>query len=72
MSKYWMLHPELFTPDKDGRVFPPIALVPRQFYDYESDPEYIEVDIPSLEDLDNVVYTIWKEIIDSRVTLERE
>jgi len=48
MAKYWVIHPEMYNPDKDGRVFPPVAIVPRKYYDYESDPEYVLVEFPDL------------------------
>ena len=46
--KYWMMYPELFIVDKDGRVFPPVQIRPHPHHDYENDPEYVQVEIPPL------------------------
>lgn len=44
--KYWMLDPQLFNADSDGRAFVPVVLEPKDYYDYESDPEYIQIEVP--------------------------
>ena len=48
MTKYWMIHPDLYNVDKDGRVFVPIQIEPDKYHDYEADPEYVQVEIPPM------------------------
>ena len=50
MKEYWMLDPELFKPTVDGRILTTVVIDPKQYYDYESDPEYIRVRVVSAQD----------------------
>ncbi len=47
--KYWIIHPDLYKVDKDGRVFVPVQIVPDAYHDYEADPEYVQVEIPDMD-----------------------
>lgn len=46
--KFWMIDPQLFNADKDGRAYVPVELEPREHYDYENDPEYIQIEVEAL------------------------
>lgn len=49
MSKYWMIHPDLYNVDKDGVVCVPIQIEPDEYHNYEADSEYVQVEIPPMD-----------------------